>query len=62
MNKRKAVPDKSICVACGACALQCPRKAISIHKGCFAVVDNEKCVGCGLCKKACPADAIVIES
>ena len=58
---RKAVNDIDICVACGVCALQCPRDAISIHKGCYAVVDSNKCVGCGLCKKACPADAIIIE-
>ena len=60
MVKKKANPDKSICVACGVCALQCPRNAINVYKGCVAVVDNEKCVGCGLCAKACPANAITI--
>ena len=60
MVKKKANPDRSICVACGVCVLQCPRNALSIHKGCYAVVDNEKCVGCGLCAKACPANAINI--
>ena len=60
MVKKKASPDKDICVACGVCALQCPREAINIFKGCYAVVDNEKCVGCGLCAKACPANAINI--
>ena len=62
MAKRRANPIKSICVACGVCALQCPKEAISIYKGCYAVVDSNKCVGCGLCKKACPADAIIIEN
>ena len=52
---RKAVNDIDRCVACGVCALQCPRDAISIHKGCYALVDIGKCVGCGLCEKACPA-------
>ena len=61
MARRKANPVKSICVACGVCALQCPRDAISIYKGCYAVVDAIKCVGCGLCKKACPADSIALE-
>ena len=61
MVKKKAVPNKDICVACGVCALQCPREAINIYKGCYAVVELEKCVGCGICAKACPADAITIE-
>ena len=61
MVKKKAVPNKDICVACGVCALQCPREAINIYKGCYAVVELEKCVGCGICAKACPANAITIE-
>ncbi len=60
MVKKKANPNRNVCVACGVCVLQCPREAISIYKGCYAVVDNEKCVGCGLCAKACPANAITI--
>ena len=55
---RKAVNDTDRCVACGVCALQCPRNAISIYKGCYAVVDAGKCVGCALCEKACPAGSI----
>ena len=51
MRKKKwAVPDKAVCVSCGACRKVCPREAISIWKGCYAVVDGEKCVGCGICK------------
>ena len=61
MVKKKAVPNKDICVACGVCALQCPREAINIYKGCYAIVELEKCVGCGICAKACPANAITIE-
>jgi NAD-dependent dihydropyrimidine dehydrogenase PreA subunit len=57
---RKAVNDTDRCVACGVCALQCPRNAISIYKGCYAVVDTGKCVGCGLCEKACPAGSIKV--
>ena len=55
MAKRLAFVDKNRCVACGACAIACPREAIAIHKGCYAVVDGDKCIGCGLCAKACPA-------
>ncbi len=60
MAKRKATVDRSTCVACGVCAAQCPRNAIEVYKGCYAVVDFLKCVGCGLCAKACPANAITI--
>lgn len=58
MARKKANPNKDVCVACGVCALQCPREAISIYKGCHAIVDLVKCVGCGICEKACPANAI----
>ena len=55
---RRASNDTKRCVACGVCTLTCPREAISIFKGCYAVVDESKCVGCGLCEKACPAGTI----
>ncbi len=59
---KKAANDVKRCVACGVCALQCPKAAIDIYKGCHAVVDVTKCVGCGVCEKACPAASIrVIE-
>lgn len=58
---RKAVVEREICVACGACTKVCPRKAISIWKGCFAAVESESCVGCGKCEKTCPASCITIE-
>ncbi len=60
MAKRLANVDVSICVACGVCSLQCPKEAIAIYKGCYAVVASDKCFGCGLCAKACPANAINI--
>ena len=59
--KKYAGPDENICVACGVCMKSCTRDAISIHRGCYAVVDKEKCVGCGLCSKACPASCIAME-
>jgi NAD-dependent dihydropyrimidine dehydrogenase PreA subunit len=55
---RKAVNDINRCVACGVCAKECPRDAISIYKGCYAVIDHDKCVGCGICEGACPAGSV----
>ena len=59
--KKLAVADKNICVACGACMKACPREAIKIHRGCYAIVDEAKCVGCGLCGNACPAGCIIVK-
>lgn len=61
MRKKKwALPDRNICVACGVCMKACPREAISIWKGCYAVV-AETCVGCGICAKTCPAGCIQLK-
>lgn len=59
--KKLAFADKKICVACGACMKACPRGAISIDRGCHAVVEESKCVGCGLCAKTCPAGCITVK-
>ena len=56
--KKLATVDRAICVACGACMKACPKAAISIHRGCYALVEETKCVGCGLCAKTCPANCI----
>ena len=58
--KKLAFVDKNVCVACGVCMGKCPREAIRIYRGCYAVVEAEKCIGCGLCAKACPAGCIGI--
>ena len=60
MKKKLAVVNRTICVACGACMKACPKKAISIWKGCYATVEQTACVGCGLCSKTCPAGCISI--
>lgn len=57
-SKKYAEAVQSRCVACGACVKTCPREAISIWRGCYAVVEKELCVGCGLCEKTCPAGCI----
>ena len=53
-----AVVNKEICVACGVCVKTCPRGAVSIYRGCYALVNGERGVGCGLCAKGCPANCI----
>lgn len=58
MTRKLAQVLKEECVACGCCAKVCPRIAISIPKGVYAVIDTALCVGCGMCAKACPADVI----
>ncbi len=59
--KKKAVVDKSRCVACGACSVACPRSAICVHKGCYALVHDSKCIGCAKCEKVCPVGCIQIK-
>ena len=44
------------CVACGACAAECPSGAIS--EGDIYVIGDD-CVECGACVDACPSGAIV---
>ncbi len=58
--RKIAVIDKGICVACGVCVKACPRGAVAVYHGCYAVADGAACVGCGLCGKACPTGCITI--
>ncbi len=46
------------CIACGACAAECPVDAISEGDGKF-VIDANECIECGACAGACPVDAPV---
>lgn len=61
MIKKIAVPDREHCAACGICQEVCPRGAVSIWRGSYAVVDSKLCVGCGQCSRSCPASAIRME-
>ena len=54
---KKAKVQMSSCVACGVCVKGCPKSAISIYKGSYAVVDTKACVGCGICERSCPTGA-----
>lgn len=44
------------CIACGACAEDCPAEAIVEADGKY-VIDPEKCVDCGACEASCPVGA-----
>lgn len=46
------------CVACGACAGQCPVEAIVEGDGKFEIKEDT-CVDCGACAAQCPVEAIV---
>ena len=46
------------CVACGACAEECPVSAISEGDSKY-VIDAGTCVDCGTCAGECPNEAIV---
>lgn len=61
LSKNVALVVKDICVSCGLCMKVCPRDAITIWRGCYAVVNDELCVGCGKCSKNCPAGCISIK-
>ena len=59
--KRLAIVDEARCVSCGACANVCPKGAIDVWRGCYAVVSKESCIGCGLCERTCPGTCIAME-
>ncbi len=44
------------CIACGACAADCPVEAIS-DAGDKYVIDADKCIDCGACADSCPVEA-----
>jgi len=46
------------CIACGACAEECPVDAI--HEGDDVYyIDADTCIDCGSCSATCPNSAIV---
>jgi len=59
-SKKYAKVNTKRCVACGVCVKECPKSAIHIFKGCFAVIDKEICLGCGKCATNCPANSIEV--
>lgn len=60
MAKRKAKINTDRCVACGCCAKDCPKGAISIYRGIYAIIEKALCIGCSRCSAVCPANAVVM--
>jgi Fe-S-cluster-containing hydrogenase component 2 len=59
-KKKLAWVDRTLCAACGVCMKVCPKKAITIYKGLYALVEETLCIGCKKCAKECPASIIDI--
>jgi len=57
---KKARVNRAECVACGVCSKTCPRQAITVFHGLYAVVNEDVCIGCKKCEKACPASVIQV--
>lgn len=45
------------CIACGACAEECPVQAINEGDPIYTI-DAKKCTDCGACVDVCPVSAI----
>jgi Pyruvate/2-oxoacid:ferredoxin oxidoreductase delta subunit len=56
-----AAIDEDICVKCGVCAMECPKKVIIKEDGKVPVIRFDECIGCGKCASVCPVKAIQIE-
>ncbi len=48
------------CIACGACASECPVDAITEGDGKYEI-NKDECIDCGSCAATCPVDAPVAE-
>jgi coenzyme F420 hydrogenase subunit gamma len=49
----KDVVENGLCIGCGACAMACPTRAITMESGRPNVV-FDRCVKCGACYAQCP--------
>ena len=58
LKRHEIMYDQKKCVACGRCALVCPKKCHSFDENhTFA---RNICIGCGACAEVCPAKALEI--
>lgn len=57
-NSISIVARSSLCSACGACSVACPKGAVKIDESVIGrqfASTNESCINCGLCLKICPS-------
>ncbi|AGI48155.1 2-oxoacid:acceptor oxidoreductase, delta subunit, pyruvate/2-ketoisovalerate family [Thermoplasmatales archaeon BRNA1] len=60
---RSQVPviDKSICISCLSCWIDCPDNCIVVDEDGLVDVKTTHCKGCGICSQVCPKDAITMK-
>jgi hydrogenase-4 component H len=59
----KVVMDSSLCIGCGACAMACPPRLISVQDTeAYRHIDLalRRCTYCARCRDVCPAQAITL--
>ena len=56
-----AVINHKVCVKCGLCVMECPRRIISKQAGKKPIINEAACIGCGACQSTCPVGAIRIK-
>lgn len=61
LPKRSANVNKKYCVACGTCIKECPKSAVTVWRGCYAIVAESECIGCGKCAGVCPVGCVTIK-
>ena len=54
----KPVIDKTKCIKCGKCWLNCPDACYTKNKDGFFDIDYDYCKGCLICEKECPVKCI----
>ena len=54
------IVDKSKCIGCGACVVECPVEALDLVDG-IATVNPDKCENHGKCVTVCPSSALTLD-
>ncbi len=58
-NGGRLLIDREKCTGCALCAIECPTKALAIHRSggkesYQLLFQHDACNACGLCEKSCP--------
>ena len=54
----KSKVDENLCVSCGCCIKVCPKDAIEVKNGMYALINEKLCIGCGKCVVEYPASIV----